>query len=634
MNIPRHTRIFILAGVVTLIAALAIRIDVSEWLRGGFGWRWEYVPLDLLRSLPLLAVLLVYVAGAYALLKRANGGRLAVVWSMLGTLFVTLVAIAIRDGDPLFELFARTASQLGTGPHWVATHIDWASGEWRNWAAEMVRFGGHLNNLPPGSVLWYAWLTDVLDGIPALARAGQQALMPLQCNNYDLIYDTPGQWTSTIFGILMPIWAALTPVALFALAKRTAPANARAVVLWYPLIPGLAAFAGTWNTLYPLIAVCALLLLIVGCQRESPRPLAIFVSGLLTGIGIFINFALVPLGLLLGLWVLWRQIVIKRRRIVQVILIGIYYTLGLVTVWIGFWIASVHNTPFDLLSTAMSFHLGIDRPYGFWAIMHTWDWLLWGGLAFAVVLIANLGRWLAAKDRSLATLPSMSLVLALTMMIMVFSGTARGETGRVWLFFAPFLLIAAAESPRTSGQPLTKREWLWLGIPQAALLAALITSIPAVSADFRPPPTAPQVTTSHDVDALFVNQAETESFRLIGWDASLTDDSLILRLNWQGVTPSTTPLWFGAVLVGDGSETIPVDAWQPGGASRYPTTCWRAGSVIGDEITIPLDGHQAETWWVSLAAFGDPAQPEGRLNVRTDGGEDTQIGLGPITRDG
>lgn len=627
-NLREHARMgIILTGAFTLLVALAIRFNVVEVLRGGYGWQWPYVPVEVLRVIPLVIALAWYMFGAWLLLRRPVRARYSVIWTALGTLVIVLAALLVRHSNLIDALFSLTASQLGTGQHWVSTHIDWAGGAWRDWGAQITSFGGHLSNLPPGAILWYALLSGMLDSMPGVAAPVQGWLLPLQCHNYALLVYTPGQWSSALFGMAMPVWAALTPIPLYFVLKQIAPRNARAAVLWYPFIPALSGFAGTWNTLYPLIAVLALLTLMRGCRAERINPGWIFASGLLTGVGWFINFALVPLVLFLGIWVLVAELIVPRRSFMRAILIGVVYGIGLLPIWIVFWFVS-GQTIFDLMAAGLSFHLTLDRPYWFWVFLHPWDWLMWGGVSFGIVALVLIGRWIRGGVTNRAALPVMSVTLIATMLMLVISGTARGETGRVWLFFSPFLLVAAAEYRRDEG--LRVAEWLWLGVPQAALVVALISSIASSSTDFTPPPAPPQVRTTYVADAMFSNTGSSGSFRLVGWDAEIVGDMLTLRLNWQGVEPSRQPIWFGGVLVSAENAVVPLAPWQPGGASPYPTTCWSPGTMIGDTLTVKLDQPLTGEWWLSLAAYGNPAQPEGRLSVRSTAGDDTQIGLGPI----
>jgi hypothetical protein len=423
----------------------------------------------------------------------------------------------------------------------------------------------------------------------------------------------------------MPLWAALTPIPLYAIAQRTIAQNARAAVLWYPLIPALSSFAATWNTLFPLIAALAFLALLIGCQGNRPRAAWCALSGFITGLGWFVNFALVPLALFMGIWTLIGEWLVKRRALVECLRIGVFYSAGLLIVWLVFGLIS-GQTLFDLLAASMSFHLSLDRPYLFWLFMHPWDWLLWSGIAFGVMTIAQVAKSLRNADR--LTFPTMSVSLMLTILILVVSGIARGETGRVWLFFAPFLLIAAAEYRSSDAQSAAEMRWLWLGVPQGLLVVALVSSIASMSTDFTPSPPAPQVVTTQATDALFIG--DTGRFRLIGWDAEIADGALHLRLNWQGIEPSLTPIWFGGALVNQNGVTLPLKPWQPSGESRYPTTCWSGGMIIGTTHTVDLGSVATGEWWLSLAAYGDSAQPDGRLRVQSRAGEDTQIGLGPI----
>ncbi|HRL12958.1 MAG TPA: hypothetical protein PKX07_13830, partial [Aggregatilineales bacterium] len=71
MKLPRALWIM---SLLTLVVAAAFAVDLTPWLRGGFGWRWQYAPAFDARVLPLLIAAVVYVAGGGWLLGRRPRG--------------------------------------------------------------------------------------------------------------------------------------------------------------------------------------------------------------------------------------------------------------------------------------------------------------------------------------------------------------------------------------------------------------------------------------------------------------------------------------------------------------------------------------------------------------------------------
>src|SRR5205085_4318712 len=95
----------------------------------------------------------------------------------------------------------------------------------------------------------------------------------------------------------------------------------------------------------------------------------------------------------------------------------------------------------DVYRQGFAYHSILNRPYGPWLILHTYDTFLWVGLPIAALAIWRILRIRREPGRA----DVFAGAIALTMIIMVLSGTARGETGRVWLFFAGVWLLLAAD---------------------------------------------------------------------------------------------------------------------------------------------------------------------------------------------
>lgn len=607
MKMPRALPVII---GLSLLTALSLLFDWIPFLRGGFGWYWEYQPAPLVRILPLLVVTAAYLGGAWVFLRREYN-RLLIVWALLGTIMISLSVIAVRDDDVLYTLFVRTASGIATGPHLAGAAVDWS--DWLNWPDVMRSFEEvsiHVALAPPGLPLVYHALNSFLSAVPGFADGLQRALLPYQCANYSLLAYTPAEWASAWFGILMPLWSALAVWPLFSVTRRLADSQAaRFAVTWWPLVPALVMFAPTWNTFYPLVALTAFWCLLRGLEKGV---FWLILSGLLAGLLTFANFSLVPLlGLFgfYGLFYFWQN----RAHLHGLILIGVWFGVGFILPWLGYWLASGF-TPLDLLHVAMSAHLSLDRPYLPWLWLHFWEWALFTGIPLVALWLFNVVK--GKRD-------ILGPALLATMIVLLLSGTARGETGRVWLFFSPFVLAASALQNRRSG-------WLAISLSQAVLMVVLAAALPVIGTpDMHPPPPAPPFVAATRASGADFDQ----NFRLVNWDAEREADSILLRLNWQPLRPMTTPYWFSALLVSpDGSPAGETLVWQPL-ETRYPTTCWSAGALVSDSVRLPLSVHAPDgEWWISLSAFGDVDHPEQRVTVTLpDGSTDTQVGLGPIS---
>ncbi len=634
---PRIPRPILVITTLSLLLALLLALDVLPFLRGGFGWQWPYNPAPLGRALPLFLATAAYLVGAWLVLQYTKRAMPAVLWGFLGALVIPLTVVALRSDDVVYELFARTVSGVTTGPHLAAAELDWGSGAWRDWPSVMNSYEGrsvHVRLSAPGLPIWYGLLNASLEAVPSLADPLYRALLPYQCHNWNLLAYTPAEWASAWFGMLMPVWGAFTVFPLYGVARRLVGRQARGVALCWPLIPALAMFVPTWNTLFPLFTLLAWWLLLTGFEHKKSE-LKFAAAGLLTGVLTFANFSLVPLigffGLYILLHYLWGQPANFQAAAWQrPIKAGLWFGLGTALPWLIYGLMTGF-TAFDLLRVALNAHLALDRPYLPWLWLHFWEWALF--ISVPLVLLWLLAAWKFVRERqtSGAILP---LTLLLTMALLLLSGTARGETGRVWLFFAPFMLIAAASAASTGEkqQPSSDsqaRAWLAISIGQATIMVTLAVTWAVIDApDITPRPMPPGgLATTRPANATFEGR-----FRLVNWDASTNQDGITLRLDWQGIAPITTPYWFSALLVSpDGTPMSESVVWQPL-ETRYPITCWMPNEWVGDAVTLPLPNNPTSgEWWISLAAFADTEQPEQRLSVTlADGTQDTQVGLGPV----
>jgi hypothetical protein len=489
---------------------------------------------------------------------------------------------------------------------------------------------GHIALSPPGLPMFYGALNALLTGLPSITDPIYAQLLPYQCHNYLMLDYTPAEWTSSIFGILMPLWSAFAVMPLYAIAKRlTSAHNAKWVVIWWALIPSLLMFTPNWNSLYPLVALLAFWFYLVGLSSTQSKAIgAWIIAGFLVGLLTFANVSLAPLPAVFGFYTLLHYARNERadKPIYRPIVIGLWFGLGTIAIWVLYYVVSGGTTPLDILDVAMGRHLGQDRLYLPWVIFHFWEWAFFTGLPLVILWIWASGKQLISL-RHHGSMTALSVLL--TLLVLTISGTARGETGRVWLFFSPFVLIGVVELFHMLDLKSQRIGWL-ITSAQALVMLSIAITLPAVDVlDFVDPPASPQIdAATRPIDANF-----SDALRLISWDSTTTDNTVQLTLTWQAQQQLLRPYWFSALLVDPvGNPAGEAIVWQPVDTT-YPTTCWQPNTTVSDQVRLPLpdDAIQGD-YWVSLSIIPDVDQPDTRLPVTlADGQQDQQIGLGPTT---
>jgi len=638
MNTRFHP-IILFTVLLSLLIAVSLAFDLLPILRGGeiFSWLWGYFPVPLVYTGIFAALVLVYLLAGYWHVRRERA-LWSITWGMIGAAVIPVLVVALRYDDPLLELWLRTMSPITTGPHTAAAMIDWRTAEWHVWTDMMREYqpiSGHVGLSPAGLPMIYAGLNTLFGWLPNLSERLQEQMMPYQCHNYTFLQYTPNEWASSAVGAMMPVWAALSALPLFAVMRRLhGDIAARWGVIWWAMVPSFVMFAPSWNTFYPLLALIAFWWLLIGIGGYPRRIPALIGCGFLSALLIFLNLSMVPLIGLFGFYTLLHFLLNERdvAHWTKPMIVGAWVGVGFFGLWIAYYLFS-GLTPLDIIHVAFEYHFVLERDYLPAVWFHFWEWALLAGIPFILL-------WLFASLRREAKGDVLGLALLATMLVLLFSNTARGETGRVWLFFAAFALIAAGgglarlmrQSDDETALPALHRHALLIGIVQAALLTALASTWDVMGVpDLRPPPETPAVAVTHNGAGINVNH----EFALYGWRAEVDDNRILLDLGWVSQSQMTTPYWFSALLVApDGSPVGESVVWQPQ-ETRFPTTCWLPGDTIGDEIILRLPADTAAgDWWLSITAFPDAENPAETLPVYLpDGSTDRQIGLGPIPVD-
>lgn len=607
----------------TLAFALLLLLDVYPGLRGGAGWRWPYaLPQSLMPVVILALVLIIYLGGAH-LLGRFRRDWPLLIWAVIGGAVISVAVVGLR-GEAAELLFLRTISPVQTGAVDVAVRYFAQEGvttTLQDWPSLMQNAESlnliHFTTSPPGQPLLHHAVAGLFDALPSVSRPLSMALRPFGCDNLTAMGYTRGEIVSVgIIGLAMPLWAALLALPVYA-AGRGLTGNrrvARHLAAWSALIPTVALFAPTWNTLYPFLGALSFALLLHALNRA--HGLYALLGGMVFSAETFLNFAVLPLLLLFGLFTLGYWFALKwgdGRTFAWPVRIGAWFGLGLLTCWLPFTLASGY-TPLDLWRVTVEAHGQlVQRDYLPWVFLAAYDTLLFMGWPLAGLFALGVWRaWLARRTPSPVDL--LAAAALMTFIAVDLSGIAQGENGRIMSFYAPFFLLAGAGwlTARPAGW---NRPLLWA---QGVMFFVMALALPVVPLDVNRPPDEPRqdVPTLEDIEPMpadvtfsstdYLGNVRLESYRHV---ADVAAQTITLETRWRGVERTERPYRFEVVAraenESDGEIVTAAERW-PAQNGNYPPTCWRPGDVVRDVHIIDLPVVSAPVAWTLSLRLVDP----------------------------
>jgi len=601
----------------TAIFLFLLVIDLFPGLRGGSGWRWPYaLPENALRLLPLMASLLIYLTVTWYLRRKPPQTWLSLLWVIFSSVVITLSVINVR-GDVGFLLFTRTVSPVQTGASALAVRYfpeDGVEATLENWLDVMADARDanliHFTTSPPGQPLLHHWTSHIFDN--PVGHEISMLLRPYQCSNVDVMRYTSGEIAGTLIGLLMPVWAALGAIPLYGAATALLDDRRKALQItqWWPLIPTIALFSPTWNTVYPTLCVTVFALLLIGLkQRGFSSILFVMLAGTVMSFTTFLNFAVLPLLLLFGLFVLgcrWMQSHNVSQTLRSSVFTGFWFGLGLLSIWIVFCVVSGLK-PFDLLRVTFTEHNDlVQRDYLPWLLLHPYDTLLFIGWPVAAMFI-----WMSYKlfrDKAWSSpqpITILTMATLTTFVVLNVSGIVQGENGRILSFYAPFLLLVG-------GGLLDQSKTHWdvpLLAAQASMVLVMAAALPVIPLDLNPQPDAPRTDmqllnsielipnhatfSSADYDGTFI----LESHRFV---ADVGQQVITLETVWRGGEQVERPYQFEVIARAenavDGEIVTEPHRWYAQ-SGHYLPTCWRDDDIIHDITMISLPVISAPVIW-------------------------------------
>jgi hypothetical protein len=651
VNLSPTTRKLLFGFLVisSLLLSLAILGDWLPWLRGPAPetseWYWPYLLRPMMQWWPsLLAALLTLAVGTWWI-YQGNISRRQTAATLLAlfacSLFLQAALIYADRTNVPAELLDRTLSNQASGFFEPAAETENINELLVNYPRAMAAFvSEHARTHPPGMIL-ANWATiQALSQVGWLSDSIASYISPLRCMDLWLYGRSAAVSAALgIWAVLPLLFAAITIFPAYAVANQLVKGyTVQLSSILVSILPALILFAPKSVQLYAPLALLMFWVFHNGIIFRSPRRLlaAGFIGSILTFLSLG-NGALFLLFLLYGLLLiffsprgdhcepLWPQ---KTGALSMQLF---RFIAGAVSIWLVYWLFW-DVPPWEIAVSGLEQHYQLVthiRRYEWWVVWNIVDLAIYSGwplfLGFLGSLLPAIRYW---KHKRLEAVDALAITLVTVILLINFSGSARGEVGRLWLFFMPLLAYPAAHLWR---QALPGKHF---AIVLLALQLLMVLSLGWAWRPVRPVivvahmPTMPQATPQKVLEVAF----RDEPLQLSGFSLSPTTavpgGKTELTLFWRSEGPASRPYTvFNHLLDDDGQIVAQQDNWPVSG--NWPPTCWRSGDVIIDQYTLTLPAYIESGSYRLFSGLYDAASGL-RVQLK-EGGDAIEIGTITVT---
>jgi hypothetical protein len=567
---------------------------------------------------PLIGAVVLYAACALTLLRAWSDAptrgqkALLTLLVIFGGAALQWAAVRVTHEDVLAEIMRRTYAWK-TGGYWtvgagVVDLRDFIGG----YVERAASYPVHQMRHPPGLSLIFWVGTKLFEAMPAAANAMVAWLAATSCQSLVRVDVPAAQMASGAFGAFVEIAAAQAVVApLYALVRRVGGARAAAAAaLLYALTPGF----GLWVSQFDRGIALFTPLILWMCERfvQSRRGGWMLAAGTTLSFATFLTFGAAPIGLIAAVYTVvrtgWIEFANLPSRLRSVLLDlvrgGALAVIGAASIWIVAYVATGLDV-FALYHVIFDSHLGIEFPFWPFVVWHPWDLLTMAGLATAVPALLAFVRGCARRP-SEADSGKFALAAAFVVPLAMLSvlHVARGETGRVWLYFVPIAVAATALL-------LRDRATMFAVFALLSLHTGVQNAVLRVHEYGFMPETLPQASVPAAAVTVDTRFGASGQIALLAYeiDSLTAGKEGAIRLYWQRMSDEPLQTSFRSFVHVAVDLDDQMRVAQANGLpmrEAYPTTCWAKGQVVVDEQRFGVNADAAPGEYPVFVGLFDP----------------------------
>ncbi len=465
----RNILVFIIC--LTLFLSLCIGFDLSPYLRGPApyppDWRWDYLFVNTYDKIWFPLVVTLVALFAYI---KLDGSRKK--WSLTKEVKTILILIVISvvfqfavlyfNRAGISVLLHRIINPDLNGYFSSSLRINDLGAFFRNFNDIVLTLDQHAQGHPPFSILLF-WLINKFFLITPFLYEIVEKINPSRGDVLQMWKALlPNEKLGALFStVLIPF---LTSLIIYPLYKISKKLYGRSVALRtgfsYIFIPGVVLFVPINDVFISLFPLFSFWIFIEAISRSSKK--LFILSGLLFSVGLFFSLSLLPLLVVFVMYsvpFLWRK-----SELVGFGFLLSGFGLLVIPVLLSFFGFNSVQVLFTIMSG-----LPENRYYFPWVFYNLYDFFIFFGIGFSFIYFYMIGSMI--KNRKLKKLDLVFLGTFTMLLVLDLSGSVRGEVGRIWIPFMPFLLLPVINFVSTKkGLNFSRNEFVIFILAQCALL--------------------------------------------------------------------------------------------------------------------------------------------------------------------
>ena len=455
--------------IITVLFLAAIGFNISPFLRGPAPyppeWQWTYLFINTLDRIYLPIIFISIVIALFWLSEKRKSfvarhtKLLLVSVILLSFLFQISVQFFSRAGVPV--LIHRIINPELNGYFTAALPVENVADFLSTYNQNILEFVYHAKSHPPGAILFFFAIKQLMSAFPLLGSVANN-FSPTHLD-VKSVWDTllPSEKATAIFSaFLIPLLSAFSTIPIYYSLKILYGVKAalRSIFL-FAFIPSVVLFIPINDSFLHIFAITAFFFMLKGIKQK--KLLHILLSGLTLFLGLFFNLSLLPLVIFLGVFFLLGNLTQKKLEFKYILKGGLVFSFGFILLPLILYF-SFHFDFIHMLRIIMGSVPDVHtRSYKIWIFYNLYDFFIFSGIPIAVVF------FLSIKKLFLNHL----LIAFLTMLIILnFSGSIRGETGRILVIFMPFMALIAASFVTNNLKFATRQFGIFLALQALQIL--------------------------------------------------------------------------------------------------------------------------------------------------------------------